>query len=338
MENNHKYKTLIVKYLRGQLNRQETQELLDWLKQDPRNKDYFHKSKREWHSQEHANQHVHEAFHEMQSKIPLNRSLDNQLFTQSESRGIRILKRSAQFAALLIIGLMTGYIADDQFSDQKQQQVQYTKIEADRGERSTVTLPDGSKVWLNSASTLRFADSDFLKNRQVHLVGEAYFKVKESSQAIFTVKTKDYDVQVTGTEFNVMNYEDMKKSETTLVEGSITIKSGNKSLKLTPDQKVTYQNNRLSVQKEDAYPSISWKDGIFYFDQTPFYQLVKRIERRYDVTIHLNTASLRNVKYSGVFKNQETIWEVLEVVKMTTPIEYQKRKDQIIEITHKSNP
>ena len=337
MEKNYKYKTLIIKYLRGHLTHKETKELLEWLKHDPRNKDYFHKFKREWQPQEHADQQVHEAFHEMQSKLSLGHSLENQ-FSQAEHRKIRILKSSLQVAALLVIGLIAGYLADNQSENKQYQQVQYTTIEAGRGERSTVTLPDGSKVWLNSASTLRFADSDFHNNRQVHLAGEAYFKVKERQQATFTVKTKDYDIQVTGTEFNVMNYEDMNQSEATLVEGSITIKTRNRSVQLTPNQKATYQNNRLRVQKENVYPSISWKEGVFYFDQTPLYQLVKRIERRYDVTIHLNSASLKNVKYSGVFKNQETIWEVLEVIKMTTPIEYHKRKDQIIEITQTSNP
>jgi ferric-dicitrate binding protein FerR (iron transport regulator) len=332
------YDTLIYKYLNGKLSPAEAEKLVSWLKQDPRNKDYFHKLKKTWQPMENAREDVREAYLEMQSKLAMNHSLTSQ-FKDTNREARRRWKQGLRIAAILIIGLITGYGVN---SLKKQEPVtpeklNYTKISTSPGEQSQVTLPDGSRVWLNAESSVRFASGGFMENRAVELSGEAYFQVEHLPSSDFTVKTNDYDIQVTGTEFNVMAYEDLKRTETTLVKGSITVRVCDKSIPIKPTEKITYQGGQYQIKKENTASNIAWREGIFHFDQTPLHELLRKLERWYNVRLILQDSSIKDIQYSGVFKNQETILDILEVIQMTTPIDYQKTGNREITITHKSN-
>jgi ferric-dicitrate binding protein FerR (iron transport regulator) len=337
MSEKNNYHNLILKYLKGKISKSETSQLVEWLNSDPRNKDYFHHIKKEWNPRDHADENTEDAFKELQSKLFLHRSLKNQIAPSGYSTKHTLINIS-KAAVILAIGIIAGYFWKKTPVENKKKQSQYTEIETSRGQRSTITLPDSTKIWLNSASTLRFASGNFNKNREVHLQGEAFFEVKPLRKGIFTVKTSDYHIHVSGTAFNVRAYEEAGYTETSLVEGKVTVDGHGRSIQLSPKEKLIYQSDHFTIQKGNIYPSTAWKEGVFCFDQTSLKKLITRLERWYNVEIHLSTPELENIEYSGVFKNDEKIREVLDVIKMTTPIEYHFLNHQTIQITHKSNP
>lgn len=333
------YDSLIHKYLNGQLNPAEAEKLATWLKKDPRNKDYFHKIKRSWQPMENPKEDVRQAYLEMKSKLAMNHSFNSQFHDMNREARIS-WRQGLKIAAILIIGLMTGYSMNKLKKQEpiSPKKLNHTKISTSAGEQSQVTLPDGSKVWLNAESTVRFASDEFMKNRAVELKGEAYFQVAHLSSSAFTVKTKDFDIHVTGTEFNVMAYEDLKRTETTLVKGSITVKGQGKSIPLKSNEKITWQGGQYHIQRGHTASNIAWRKGILQFNQAPLHELLRKLERWYNVRLILEDSGLKDIQYSGVFKNQETIFDILEVIQMTTPMAYQKTGNREITITHKSNP
>ena len=288
---------------------------------------------------ENPKEEVRQAYLEMQSKLAMNHSFNSQF--NDMNREARISWRQGlKIAAILIIGLMTGYSMNKLKKQEpiSPEKLNHIKISTSPGEQSQVTLPDGSKVWLNAESTVRFASDEFMNNRTVELKGEAYFKVAHLSSSAFIVKTNDFDIHVTGTEFNVMAYKDLKRTETTLVKGSITISGHDKSIPLKTNAKITWQGGQYHIQKGYTESNIAWRKGILHFDQAPLHELLRKLERWYNVRLILEEDALKDIQYSGVFKNQETILNILEVIQMTTPITYQKTGNREITITHKSNP
>ena len=158
------------------------------------------------------------------------------------------------------------------------------------------------------------------------LKGEAYFEVAKQQGAVFTVETHDYNIRVLGTRFNVMAYEDFKRTETSLIEGRIEIQKGKQTIEVIPGHTFTFKDNQFYTTETNALKSAKWKDDIFDFDRITFLELVIRLERWYDVDIEIESPTLEQVIYSGVFKNEETIEQVLSTFQLTMPIQY-KRDD-----------
>jgi ferric-dicitrate binding protein FerR (iron transport regulator) len=207
---------------------------------------------------------------------------------------------------------------------QEKQEVVWFESSTPRGEKSKLQLPDGSIVWLNSESTISFSNNFSTATREVRLSGEAYFEVAKSSGVPFIVKTKAYDIQVLGTKFNVMAYDDFMRTETSLVEGQVKIYKGSQVVGLAPGQMLTYQDGKINIKEANTIRSGYWKDGRFDFDQVTFEELIARLERWYNVDIKMENDELKEIVYSGVFKNEETIWQVLNSIQMTLPITYSR--------------
>ncbi|MBS2098112.1 FecR family protein [Carboxylicivirga linearis] len=212
-----------------------------------------------------------------------------------------------------------------------------------KGEKSQVILPDGTHIWLNSESYLKYPTHFGSKERKVVLEGEAYFKVAKNKDVPFLVKTKDYVTRVLGTEFNVMSYSDFDRTETTLKEGSVSIEveRGEKIAKvavLRPGQKISYSKltKKYSVIETDPDQVIAWKNNVFEFDKITLKELVLRLERWYDVNIELQDAELAVLRYTGKFKNEESIRQVLDIIKITTPINYVFKDRKMIIIKKKT--
>ena len=200
------------------------------------------------------------------------------------------------------------------------------------GSKDENNSPDRSVVWLNSETSISFpSDLKSRRNRIVKLEGEAYFDVKKQGSSRFTVICSDYDIEVKGTKFNVMAYKDFERTETTLVEGAVNISKGNQNLTLKPGERAIYSKNYLTKSRAQVRQATLWKDNKFYFDNIPLRELIRRLERWYDVKIILKDSPLKDIYYSGYFKNEETVWQVLNVIQMTTPILYER--NQFREIT-----
>jgi transmembrane sensor len=260
---------------------------------------------------------------------------------------IRIVK----IAAVIIPFFLLGGVISRFLSPGKPltEPVTYTVIKAPYGARTEISMPDGSTVWLNAGSTIRYMNIFNRTNRQIDLNGEAYFKVAKNKELPFDVRTGDLSIQALGTEFNVKSYDDEDIIETTLVQGKIAIKQGarRRSIYLEPNQKAIFVKDKdnfkirdlkslkkdvpevLHVQKGKIYvaekvdpePLVAWKDNRLILKGEELTDLVIKLERKYDVTFIFGNEKMKSFRFSGTLDN-ETITQVLDVLKLSAPIDY----------------
>jgi transmembrane sensor len=268
-----------------------------------------------------------------------------------------LMKYAAFFALVLTIGVVAlRYI--DKKMERKLSEIWYT-VESPYGSRVRLILADGSKVWLNAGSNFRYSSLFGQTNRKVFLNGEAFFSVKKDSSRQFVVTTPHLDVKVYGTEFNVKAYSNEDNVQTTLVSGSITLegdlitKTGKQSVTLEPNQIATYY---ISPKKsEDIEPEVnpdskkqskenenliitpkinteiytSWKDPVWYIEREPLLSLTKKFERRFNIKFVFESQNLEDYKFTGTLKD-ETLEQVLNLVKYSAPIEYRIKDNEVI--------
>lgn len=156
-----------------------------------------------------------------------------------------------------------------------------------RGGQYQIVLPDGSKVWLNAASSLSFPTQFTGKIRQVSVSGEAYFEVAKNAAVPFRVKTERAGIEVLGTHFNVMAYADEQEMKTTLLEGSIKINSKNSTNLLKPGQQALVNiNGRQTIDYDaDTDDAVAWKNGMLQFKDAGIQEIMRQISRWYDVPV-----------------------------------------------------
>ena len=186
------------------------------------------------------------------------------------------------------------------------------------GQRAEITLEDGTMVWLNAGSTLVFPGQFTGGTREVRLNGEGYFDVAHNPDNPFIVKTSSYDVKALGTSFNLMAYEGSPIFETMLLEGTVEITGEERPDKITlkPDEKATLADDKLVVSPITDMKHLSWKDGIIYFDDETFGDLISRLELYFDVNIEVQNDGLLTKKYSGKFRTKDGIVHILNVFRL----------------------
>lgn len=203
-------------------------------------------------------------------------------------------------------------------------------IHVPAGQRAEVTLADGTHVWLNSRSTLRFPEQFSANARNVELDGEGYFSVQHNEESPFIVQTPKYAIQVLGTEFNVKAYRNTSLFETALLKGSVKISSPNlkNGLQLKPNEIVSIENKLLKKSTINNNDYFKWKEGLFCFEDESIQNLIKKLELYYDTTIEIQRPSLLEHHYSGKFRIQDGIEHVLRVLQLKHKFTYQKDDDK----------
>ncbi len=302
-----RYETIINKYLTGKLKADEAEELKCWLNEGDDNRVFFDAYKNNWSPFSYEDGEVDKALREARVKV----------FSENKLRIIML--NSLKYAAVFALAFFLYFLI---FQDNRIPNNTMCTVIAARGEKSIIILPDSSLVHLNSESSLQY-NNDFNKKREIKLTGEAYFDVKHNTDVVFNVHTNSYDIKVHGTRFNVMAYAD-EITQTTLVEGSVSLVRNKKEFLLKPGQQAQFKENKLFLKQVDAQKTIAWKENKFIFESIPLSKLVRRLERWYDVEITLEDSSLNDVIYSGTFKNEETIWKVLDVLSITENIKYER--------------
>lgn len=187
-----------------------------------------------------------------------------------------------------------------------------------RAAQYKVVLPDGSQVWLNAASALRFPTAFKGNDRIVELRGEAYFEVAKNKAKPFKVKVvstaglkKDFEIRVLGTHFNVNAYNDNGSAITTLVEGAVMVKSGTDSVKLSPGEKAVIGES-MKVAKADISEAMAWKDKLFVFQDQTITEIMRQIERWYDVKV-IYKGNIEE-KFTGILPRDLTLGQILTVL------------------------
>lgn len=321
------FQDIIKRYFRGQLSDDEYELLTDYL-QDSNNRQYFEQAKQEWTQNPELDEIGRKNWNQLEYKI---NKQDSVVLKMPVTR--RLWVQVASVAAILALGLLVGSVLTYFLSGNQFNQEQLV-FETPRGEKSMVTLPDGSEVWLNANSRLVY-NSFSATHRQVELKGEAFFKVARNERAPFVVKTNECSVEVLGTSFNVMAYDEFGRKEITLLSGKVNVHLEDDELVLKPGQALILKDHKFQIVEVDASQSSGWVDHKFNFKNIPLSELMKRLENWYDVDITLDNKSGREVNFTGTFKNEETIWQVLDAIKVYTPIKYEKTELRKITITVK---
>lgn len=217
--------------------------------------------------------------------------------------------------------------------------IQYNYLTIPRGGQFFVKLTDGTQVWLNSESQLKYPIT-FIngETRSVELIyGEAYFDVSPSNEnngAKFIVNTQMQEIEVVGTEFNVKAYRDETVIYTTLVEGKVSVKNENENVFLSPGKQsiinTGIQENNITVINVDVTSEISWKKGIFSFKNKSLKDIMKVLSRWYDVDIHFSKKELENIHFKGVLNKNQNIEEILLIIKSMQSINAYEINDKNI--------
>lgn len=203
----------------------------------------------------------------------------------------------------------------------------YNELKTPKAGEYEMILPDGTKVWLNASSSLKFGADFNNRTRKVQLDGEAYFEVARNKNMPFIVRFNDTEVEVLGTHFNISSYG--SSSKTTLLEGSVKIREGIDEKLLEPGDEASVSSGSMNIQKTDTYKSIAWKEGVFYFDEDSIYDILDQIARWYDVSITYN-GKPGDKKYSGNIRRQATLKQALEMLNAVSGTEFKLEKRTVI--------
>ncbi|MGV8090235.1 MAG: FecR family protein [Mangrovibacterium sp.] len=316
------FEQLVTRYLNGQLKDHEYDQLLSLL-QDQEKISWFYTLKNNWDPEKDARSLKN--WERLVRRISLISPE-----TVKIKNGLTIQAWLLRVAAVLIIGLLVTTVFF--YNKSRNTGEGITVIETPRGEKSKVYLPDGTEVWLNASSKLSY--QSFSKDsRQVSLNGEAFFKVKRNERSPFTVKTQDCNIEVLGTEFNVMAYDKLKRNEITLFKGSVKVETSLGSTLLGVGDKLLLSNHTIQKQKANLDQTYGWVENKFNFNKVTLEELVMRLENWYDVDIEYQSGKGKDIVFTGTFKNEETIWQVLDAIKVYIPLSYEKTDTRKIKLT-----
>ncbi len=344
---NHRQTELLVNYLTGMANVKESEEALQWINMSEENKTYFKQLRAVYEAakitQKDHDYHPDLSWERVRARH-YKQHVENLLSMHKENRH-RIVLQFLKYAAVIAVAFclsLFGYKYLPLKTGKVSRDVMQT-IEAPVGSRSNIILADGSNIWLNAGSTLRYSPSFGSKNREVYLEGEAFFNVTQDFRRQFIVKARGIDIKVFGTKFNVKAYAEEDYVQTTLVEGSVTLegdlleKTGAGSVVLEPRQVATIALNKesdvITVDSginTDVYAS--WKENRWVFDGETLGDLAVKLERRYNVSINILTDGLSNYRFTGIIKD-ETLQQVLNMIRLSAPIQYEFINASTINLT-----
>lgn len=186
-----------------------------------------------------------------------------------------------------------------------------------RGGEYRIELADGSRVWLNSETEFRYPVNFTGNCRKVYLKGEAYFEVAKDTEKPFVVSTAgEVDVRVLGTHFNVASYQDDEEVVTTLAEGSVEVASGEEAVRIRPNEQILFNKNShtFSRRQVDATVYSAWKDGKFIFEDQTLEQIMKQLQRWYEMDVFYASDSVRNYRFSGDLKKYDDFGKIVKMI------------------------
>lgn len=197
--------------------------------------------------------------------------------------------------------------------------VEYNVLTTPIGGQFQIRLQDGTKVWLNAASSIRFPATFTGKERQVELSGEAYFDIAPDAKRPFVVKVNNMQVKVLGTKFNINAYPEENTIKTTLEEGSIKVESKNKEITVTPGQQVRLTENGTMklMTHADLEEAFAWKNGLFVFHEATLSEVMKKISRWYGVQVEYANNQVSENHFTGAIRRQVNLSEVLKMLELT---------------------
>ena len=362
--NNNLDPSLLVRFLSQETTEAENRIIYEWMQASPDNREAFLQQKKAWDLT---------SFEEINNQINIkddHLSVISRIALQQRQEKVSIWKSlSVRISAAAMLILLIGLPLAVYFLTHENVSNTLNQIEVPFGSRTSITLIDGTKIWLNAGSNLRY-DNNFNKgNRKVYLEGEAYFDVTKNKSLPFIVNTSDINLKVLGTAFNVKCYKDEGTIETTLVRGSVMIESKNQAgqnetTMLKPNEKAIFirdkgrilLSNLKKISSKTADPNlskkdelkqlqsisenmvikpvfveedISWKDGYFLVNNESLEALMIKLSRRYDITYKFMDQGINDYCYTGKIK-ESSLEQMLNALKLTSPLDFVVKDKEVL--------
>ena len=241
------------------------------------------------------------------------------------------LRKAAGYAAIVLFSVLSTYLLMNYAGDKEDELVRYQEFSTPAGQRAKVLLADGTEVWLNANTTLRYPERFDPKRREVELHGEAFFEVEKAAGKPFVVKTNKMDIKVTGTKFNVNAYDTEEYFVASLVEGTVSVSCAHdrsNSYALLPRQQIVVSDHSSKVSPFENTDFMAWKEGVFIFDDMLMTDIIKKLELYYDVSIIVKNTKLENFRYTGKFRQRDGVESVLRKLQIVYPFKYTKDDDK----------
>lgn len=329
------YIELLEKYMQGLTSPEEEKELLHWMQNDSEARRTIHAYyEKRWNTLPKTDIPA-ELQHKMLMNIKQNIRKDLEKNNNGKYIGIgktivwRDIMRYA--AAVLITFAVSAFSAYYYYSYTNNDEKNFV-VYADKGQRSNLILPDGTKVWLNSGSRLEYNNKYGKEERKVKLTGEAYFEVSKDKEHRFLVNTGIMDIEALGTAFNVQAYPDENRITTTLVEGKVRVNTPGKEAILSPNQQASYSkaNGMMTVNNiRNVEYANGWINGEFSFNGASLEEIARELSRMYNMEIKFKSNDIKKLHFTGVIKNN-SLTNVLEIISLTSPVVFEVNNDSII--------
>lgn len=203
-------------------------------------------------------------------------------------------------------------------------EVMYNTVVTPHGGQYQLTLADGSRVWLNAASSIRFPTAFTGRERIVEITGEAYFEIAQQADMPFQVKVHDMQVNVLGTSFNIMAYQDEQTVKTTLVDGAVQLKHGNSSSVLKPglQASLSSRDDHFVIGPADMDQALAWKEGKFRFRNTNIRTIMRQLSRWYDIEVNYQ-GDVSDIDLTGVISRREEAGKLLKALEATQRVQFE---------------
>lgn len=315
------FKTHLEKYKKGDISKAELKQLLDVLKNSENHTIFNTWAEEQW--KQVTTETSENAF--LQTKV-WKEIKQGILAKETPVRKTRQLyQKIYKYAAVAAIALLISLAL------WQQKEPEFLTLAVASGEAAELfILPDRTKIWVNSASTVKYQE-DFINNRNVVLQGEAYFEVQKNKQAPFRITFRDNQLKVTGTKFNISAYETDNQTIVSVKEGSVEVYNSRVDMTLLKKNNQLIIDNKLNKQEKNKLlfkKVTNWKEGNLNFDGKKLMSVLKVLERRYNVSFIVDQADpLLNNLVTVQYKPETTLAEILNGLTIITNINYEKIKE-----------
>lgn len=322
------YKNLAEKYFAGDITKAEISELAGWIRNNVQLSDW-------WEEEfEKSDTDISPVLRDKMFERIKAEVLNEQPAVE-RTPGKTLVPAWARWAAMICIPICIAFFTYNILSISDTDTRSPFIVKADKGDKATVVLPDGTDVILNSASQLSYL-RDFGKNeRRVQLDGEGYFQVAHDTRRTFIVQVGELEVKVLGTVFNVCAYNNEQDVTVVLLEGKVGVQTPSSSLIMKPGEKMNYNKSTHKLTTEKVYPEdyVTWTKGSLYFQNESLDNIMKALSRAYDVTIRIDSPRIAEERFTGTIPGGG-IQNALNIIMLTSPFRY-KVKDSVIVLKEK---
>lgn len=308
-------KELLYKFFEGDASVEQGMKIKAWVEASPENERTFYKERKMFDAIL-LNSRQSTAVQPRRAPSPFKRLIAAQWF---------------RMAAVVALTLLVSYLYEEYRTSYAPAEMNIVSVPA--GQRANIILPDGTDVWLNARTTLKYPSTFGRRQRTVILNGEAYFDVTENKKKPFVVQTKLYNVEVLGTRFNVDAYSGDAEFETALMEGHVKVTSATQpalSIDLSPEQRVYLKDGKLHCTTIRDHGPYRWKEGLICFKDATFSDMMKDFEKYYGIRIEIHNKQVLKYFFTGKFRQSDGVDYALRVLQNDIRFAFEKDNEKQI--------